>query len=49
MKRKKKVCQHCDKKSIPGLVKGVGLCQYHYNKQMFGETWANYVNSLEEV
>lgn len=37
-----KRCQHCDKKSIPGLVKSIGLCQYHYNKRMWGEAWAEH-------
>jgi len=46
-KRSKKTCQHCDKPSIPGLMKGVGLCQYHYNRRMFGEEWADYVESLK--
>lgn len=39
----KKKCNHCNKPSIPGLKKRIGLCQYHYNKFMFGETWANIV------
>lgn len=26
----------CGQKSIPGLVKGIALCQKHYNALMFG-------------
>lgn len=46
MKRKRKICQHCEKSSIPGLKRNVGLCQYHYNVLMFGEAWADYVKNL---
>lgn len=37
----KKKCRHCEKPSIPGLIKSVGLCQYHYNVLMFGKEWAD--------
>ena len=33
--KKVKVCP-CGQKSIPGLVKGIALCQKHYNALMFG-------------
>lgn len=31
-----KKCVVCGNKSIPGLKKGIGLCQEHYNNLMFG-------------
>jgi len=37
-----KKCVHCEKKSIPGLKKGQGLCQYHYDTYMFGRKWADH-------
>ncbi len=37
-----KLC-HCGTKSVPGLVKHIALCQYHYDARMFGLDWANYV------
>jgi hypothetical protein len=36
----KKIC-HCGKRSIPGLISGVALCQYHYDCLMFGKEWAD--------
>lgn len=30
----------CGRRSLPGL--HGALCQYHYNRQVFGEEWANY-------
>ena len=33
--KKVKMCP-CGQKSIPGLVKGIALCQKHYNALMFG-------------
>jgi hypothetical protein len=44
---KKKIC-HCGKKSIPGLVRGVALCQYHYNVRMYGKKWADYCLSIKK-
>lgn len=31
----KKVCP-CGVKSVPGLIRGIALCQKHYNALMFG-------------
>jgi hypothetical protein len=39
-KRTQKRCA-CGEVSIPGLVAGVALCQYHYNVRMFGKAWAD--------
>ena len=33
-----KLCGCKQAKSVPGLVKGVGLCQKHYNMLMFGNS-----------
>lgn len=33
--KKVKMCP-CGQRSVPGLVKGVALCQKHYNALMFG-------------
>ena len=33
--KKVKMCP-CGQRSIPGLVKGIALCQKHYNALMFG-------------
>ena len=33
--KKVKMCP-CGQKSIPGLVRGIALCQKHYNALMFG-------------
>ena len=40
----KKVCR-CGKPSVPGLIKGVALCQYHYDEKMFGKEWADKVKT----
>ena len=33
--------QGCTKPSIPGLVRGHGKCQYHWNVGCFGQAWAD--------
>ena len=33
--KKVKMCP-CGQRSVPGLVKGIALCQKHYNALMFG-------------
>ena len=33
--KKVKLCP-CGQRSVPGLVKGIALCQKHYNALMFG-------------
>lgn len=46
--RKKKKCRNCDKESLPGL-KGIGLCQYHYDVLQFGKAWADKCRSDREL
>lgn len=36
------MCIKCGKESLPGLVAGAGLCQFHYNERMFGLAWAEH-------
>lgn len=31
----------CDKRSIPGLIRGHGKCQYHWNAGVWGKEWAD--------
>ena len=31
----------CKEPSIPGLYKGHGKCQHHYNVGQFGQAWAD--------
>ena len=33
-------CTKCDKQSIPGLIKGAGKCQFHWNEGLYGKEWA---------
>lgn len=33
----------CGKKSIAGLHKGHGKCQYHWNVLLYGKEWADHV------
>jgi hypothetical protein len=35
-----KVCR-CGVPSLPGLISGVALCQYHYNERQWGKAWAD--------
>lgn len=46
----KKVC-YCGASSLPGLVKGVALCAYHYAERMWGKAWADecVARSVEEL
>lgn len=34
-------CRKCERKSVAGLVKGMGLCPYHFDVAMFGQEWAD--------
>ena len=34
-------CTECDKPSIPGMVKGAGECQYHWDTGAYGKAWAD--------
>ena len=52
IKKSKKMCP-CGERSVPGLVKGIALCQKYYNDLMFGsgeshsEARAIYYKQLE--
>ena len=39
----RQLCTICKEPSIPGLVKGRGKCQYHWNVGAFGQAWADRV------
>lgn len=41
-------CTECGKPGIPGLTQGAGKCQYHWNKGVWGEAWANHCEQLNE-
>jgi len=43
-----KKCTLCEKKSIPGLLKGNGKCQYHWNVGAFGKEWADKIAAAKE-
>ncbi len=47
-KLKMKTCQ-CGQKSITGLKRGVALCQYHYNLQVWGKEWADQVEAAKKA
>ena len=31
----RQLCRHCDHNSMPGFMKGRGMCAYHWNQKMF--------------
>jgi hypothetical protein len=33
-------CRRCSLRSIPGLVRGQGLCPYHWAEANWGKAWA---------
>lgn len=33
-------CRHCSSQSVAGLIKGEGLCPYHWAEKMWGTDWA---------
>lgn len=33
-------CTKCGKPSIPGLIRGAGKCQFHWNEGVWGTAWA---------
>lgn len=39
----KQTCTECSRPAIPGLQKGKGKCQYHWNVGAFGKDWADKV------
>lgn len=41
-------CTICGAKTIPGLIRGAGKCQYHYNVGQFGKEWADQVEKLKK-
>jgi len=45
VKRKRKICA-CGKPSVPGLIRSVSLCQYHFNEKVYGKRWADICESL---
>jgi len=45
MKRQK--CTECEKPSIPGIKRGHGKCQYHWNAGVWGKAWAN-IETIEK-
>lgn len=34
-------CTICGKPGIPGLIRGAGKCQYHWNVGAYGQEWAD--------
>jgi len=40
-------CTICGAPGIPGLLRGSGKCQYHYNIGQFGKEWADKVRDEE--
>lgn len=36
-------CTKCHRQSISGLVKGQGLCPYHWCVAAYGDAWANQI------
>jgi hypothetical protein len=34
-------CTECKEPGIPGLFKGQGKCQYHWNVSAYGREWAD--------
>lgn len=45
---KRQSCTVCGKPSIPGLKKGKGKCQYHWDVGAFGQEWADKVRKEAE-
>jgi hypothetical protein len=41
----KNPCTICLKPGIPGLRKGAGKCQYHWNVGAYGQLWADQVEA----
>jgi hypothetical protein len=44
MKKANERCTKCENPSIPGLLRGAGKCQNHYNEGQFGKKWADKCN-----
>jgi hypothetical protein len=40
-------CTLCDLPSIPGLKRGHGKCQYHWDRGVWGKEWADKVRADE--
>lgn len=45
----KQVCTECGEPSIPGLARGAGKCQYHWNAGVWGKAWADKVRADEQA
>lgn len=41
MKRQKCTIPGCGDDSVPGLIRGHGKCQYHWDVGAFGQQWAD--------
>jgi hypothetical protein len=39
----KQQCTLCDRPSVPGLIRGAGKCQHHYNVGQFGRDHADLI------
>ena len=46
---KRKLCLQCQSPSVPGLRKGVGYCQYHWDVRCFGQSWADQCREAREA
>jgi hypothetical protein len=33
-------CSKCDEPSLPGLARGHGMCQFHWDEAIWGTKWA---------
>lgn len=38
---KTQLCRHCGQPSVPGLARGQGMCQYHWDRAHWGKEWAD--------
>ena len=40
-------CTECNERSLPGIKKGHGKCQYHWDMGVWGKKWADQVRDAE--
>lgn len=45
MAAKTQSCTLCKERSIPGLIRGAGKCQYHWNLALWGKAWADAIRA----
>ena len=45
--RVKNPCTICGKPGIPGLIRGAGKCQYHWNAGVWGKEYADRVHGRQ--